>query len=89
MDVVPSSGLLLAEKRPKLEQHCKVWFGFSVEEVQQASFLKRNTASGIEDVDVLVADVADLGSLEAMCARCTVIINCVGPVSATCMVQTV
>lgn len=38
-------------------------------------------ASGIEDVDILVADVADLGSLEAMCARCTVIINCVGPVS--------
>ena len=42
-----------------------------------------NSASGIEDIDVLVADVADQGSLETMCARCTVIINCVGPVSAT------
>ena len=38
-------------------------------------------ASGIEGVDVLVADVADQDSLDAMCAKATVIINCVGPVS--------
>ena len=39
-------------------------------------------ASGIEDVDILVADVNDQASLEAMCATATVIIDCVGPVSA-------
>ena len=44
-------------------------------------FFNINSASGIEGIDVLVADVADQGSLEAMCAKCTVIINCVGPVS--------
>lgn len=37
--------------------------------------------SGIEGIDILVADVADQDSLEAMCAKSTVIINCVGPVS--------
>ena len=29
----------------------------------------------------MMADVADQGSLEAMCAKATVVINCVGPVS--------
>ena len=36
--------------------------------------------SGIENVDVLVADVSDQNSLETMCAKATVVINCVGPV---------
>lgn len=36
-------------------------------------------ASGIEGVDVIVADVNDQASLEAMCARATVLVNCVGP----------
>ena len=40
-----------------------------------------HAASGIEGVDVLAADVADQYSLESMCAKATVIINCVGPVS--------
>lgn len=35
--------------------------------------------SGIENVDVVVADVSDEASLEAMCARTTVLLNCVGP----------
>ena len=38
-------------------------------------------ASGIEDVDVLVADVSDQSSIDAMCARASVVIDCVGPVS--------
>ena len=38
-------------------------------------------ASGIEGIDVLVADVESQDSLDAMCAKATVIINCVGPVS--------
>lgn len=36
---------------------------------------------GVEGVDVLVADVSDPASLEGMCARAVVLINCVGPVS--------
>ena len=31
-------------------------------------------------MDVVVADVSDEASLEAMCARTTVLLNCVGPV---------
>ena len=38
-------------------------------------------ASGIEDVEVVVADVGDDASLEEMCEKASVIINCVGPVS--------
>ena len=40
-----------------------------------------HAASGIEGVDVIAADVADQDSLENMCAKATVVINCVGPVS--------
>lgn len=40
--------------------------------------------SGIEGVDILVADVYDQDSLDAMCAQASVIINCVGPVSELC-----
>ena len=40
--------------------------------------------SGIEGIDVVVADVNDQDSLEAMCADATVIIDCVGPVSNWC-----
>jgi len=40
-----------------------------------------HTASGIEGIDAIVADVSDQASLEAMCAKTSVLINCVGPVS--------
>ena len=40
--------------------------------------------SGIEGIDLIVADVFEQESLEAMCAQATVIINCVGPVSELC-----
>ncbi len=36
---------------------------------------------------MLVADVSDQDSLEAMCADATVIIDCVGPVSNWCAVS--
>ena len=36
--------------------------------------------SGIEGIDTIVADVSDQASLEAMCSKATVLINCVGPV---------
>ena len=39
------------------------------------------TGSGIDGVDVLVADVSDQDSLEAMCGDTAVVIDCVGPVS--------
>ncbi len=42
-------------------------------------------ASGIEGVDVVVADVNDQESLEALCSRASVLINCVGPVSCVCV----
>lgn len=38
-------------------------------------------ASGIDGVDVVVANVSDQASLETMCASTSVLINCVGPVS--------
>ena len=43
-------------------------------------FLCFSTASGIEGIDVLVADVGDQDSLERMCSAATVVIDCVGPV---------
>ena len=36
--------------------------------------------SGIEGIDTVVADVSDQTSLEAMCSKAAVLINCVGPV---------
>lgn len=39
------------------------------------------TASGIEGIDVIVADISEDASLESMCSKTSVIINCVGPVS--------
>ena len=36
---------------------------------------------GIEDVDIIVADVADQNSLEVMCSQTKVVIDVVGPVS--------
>ena len=36
--------------------------------------------SMIEGVDIIIADVNDQESLEAMCAKANVLINCVGPV---------
>lgn len=36
-------------------------------------------ASGIEGIDVLVADINDQDSLERMCAEAIVVIDCVGP----------
>ena len=35
---------------------------------------------GIEDVDIIVADVSDQDSIETMCGRTRVIIDVVGPV---------
>lgn len=37
--------------------------------------------SNIEGIDTIVADINDQASLENMCAKATVVINCVGPVS--------
>ncbi len=38
-------------------------------------------ASGVEGIDILIADVGDQDSLERMCAEADVVIDCVGPVS--------
>ena len=38
------------------------------------------TESGIEGIDTIVADVHDQTSLEAMCSKALILINCVGPV---------
>ena len=35
---------------------------------------------GIKDIDVVVADVNDQESIEAMCAKTRVVVNVVGPV---------
>lgn len=35
------------------------------------------------DVEIIVADVSVEESLAAMCRRCLVVLNCVGPVSMT------
>ncbi|XP_064394864.1 saccharopine dehydrogenase-like oxidoreductase [Halichondria panicea] len=36
-------------------------------------------ASGVEGIDILIADVGDQDSLERMCAEAEVVIDCVGP----------
>ncbi len=36
--------------------------------------------SGIEGIDTILACVDDQTSLEVMCSKATVVINCVGPV---------
>ena len=35
---------------------------------------------GIEDIDIIVADICDQDSIEAMCGRTRVIVDVVGPV---------
>ena len=48
------------------------------------------TELGISGIDIIVADVRDQDSLNSLCARASVLINCVGPVSpaATCLAST-
>lgn len=56
------------------------WGEWIVHPANSCSLLPR-VASGIDGVDVVVANVSDQASLETMCASTSVLINCVGPVS--------
>ena len=84
-----SSGPRRDGAKPKSETPCNVQSYSSIVFVSSPKlslvhlliFACAPVASGLEGVDVVQADVGDQDSLETMCAKATVIINCVGPVS--------
>ncbi|KAL5467665.1 hypothetical protein EMCRGX_G031928 [Ephydatia muelleri] len=73
------TGKFVAEEVYRLQTEGKRSLTWAVAGRNMDKLKKSMKDSGIENVDVVVADVTDEASLEAMCARATVLLNCVGP----------